>query len=59
MRKRTGLANRYRHGRSTYSRRKKNGVADTYGAWDNGRQTRSERVNGSVLTYDHRKQEWR
>lgn len=55
MRKRTGLANKFRPTRGTYDTRN----ADNYGGWENGRQIRSERVNGRVLTYNHHKGEWR
>lgn len=58
MRKQTGLRNRFRSGRSTYSVKGKSKVGDKYGAWDKGTQTRSEVVNGKTLTYDARKQTW-
>jgi asparagine synthetase A len=45
---------------SLYKTKRKGGArADDYGTWDNGRQTRSERINGRVLTYNHIKGGWR
>ncbi len=35
-RKRTGLRNRFRQGRSTYSVLRKGRTSDTYGTWVNG-----------------------
>ena len=54
MRKRTGLHNRGKRGRSAYALRKKRSAADRYGTWDNGRRTGSEVVAGRSLTYDMR-----
>lgn len=45
---------------SPYKTKRKNSRrADDYGTWDNGRQLRSERINGHTLTYNHHKGEWR
>jgi hypothetical protein len=39
MRKRTGLRNRHRNGRSTYSVKNKRKDADRYGSYDQGKLT--------------------
>lgn len=43
-RKSTGLRNRHRGGRGTYSRNRKNHAADSYGRYENGRLTVPERI---------------
>lgn len=43
-RKRTGLRNKYRSGKSTYSKRNKRAVADQYGRYVNGIQQSPERI---------------
>lgn len=48
-RKRTGLRNRYRSGRGTYSRQRKSESADRYGAWKDGRRQQPERIAGRLL----------
>lgn len=50
-RKQTGLRNRYRSGRSQYNIKGKSSRADRYGAWEQGRQVRSEIVAGHLLSY--------
>lgn len=54
MRKASGLRNKFRTSRGSYQSRN----ADNYGSWNNGIQTRSERINGRVVTYNHKKGEW-
>lgn len=54
MRHSSGLRNKYRTGRGNYNSRN----ADNYGSWTNGIQTRSERINGHVVTYNHSTGEW-
>lgn len=49
-RKRTGLRNRHRTGRSTYSRAGKHDRRDTYGTWSSGRQDRPEVIAGRTLS---------
>jgi hypothetical protein len=51
MRKRTGLRNRYRNGRSVYSAKNKRRDADSYGSWTQGRRSTSEVIAGKSLTY--------
>jgi hypothetical protein len=46
MRKRTGLHNRGRKGKSTYSAKRKRLTADRYGSWAGGRQTGGEVIAG-------------
>jgi len=41
---RTGLRNRHRTGRSTYSRENKAAVADRYGEFENGRRKTADRI---------------
>lgn len=41
---RSGLRNRRRSGRGTYSRQKKGRVADSYGTWKNGERQSSESI---------------
>lgn len=43
-RKSSGLRNRYRTGKGTYHKLRKNRVADYYGTWVNGRCTEAERI---------------
>jgi hypothetical protein len=50
MRHRTGLHNKWRSGRSTYSIKKKARIADKYGAL-NGRKI-SDIIGGHVITYE-------
>lgn len=45
-RKRTGLSNRFRSGRSKYSAEAKSKSGDRYGAWVNGKQTTPDIVTG-------------
>lgn len=49
MRHRTGLRNRSRTGRSTYSKRRKSVAADFYGQWERGRVVRPEVIAGHAL----------
>lgn len=44
---------------SRYAQKRLRNGADSYGSWNNGVQTRAEKVNGHTLTYDHVKSEWR
>lgn len=55
-RKQTGLRNRYRSGRSTYSICHKSRTADKYGVYDKGRQLRADVLAGTALKLH---QEWR
>jgi hypothetical protein len=48
-RKQTGLRNRYRTGRSTYSIEHKSRGADRYGVYDKGRQSRADVIAGNTL----------
>jgi len=48
-RRQTGLRNRYRTGRSTYSIERKSRGADRYGSYLNGRQTKSDVIAGETL----------
>jgi hypothetical protein len=50
-RKRTGISNRRRHGRSTYSTQHKAAKADRYGSWTGGRQERSDTIGGHACTW--------
>lgn len=50
-RKRTGLRNRHRDGRSTYSVKGKAAHRDSYATFANGRQTRPDIIAGHVLSY--------
>jgi hypothetical protein len=59
MRKASGLRNKFRTGRSTYSIKAKNRKADKYGEWKAGIQVRSENIAGRVLSYDAGQGEWK
>lgn len=60
MRHSSGLRNKYRTGQSSnYNGRNAARTADNYGSWTNGIQTRSERINGTVVVYNHHTGEWR
>jgi hypothetical protein len=48
-RKRTGLRNKYRSGRGTYSRDRKAETADRYGTWDSGKRKQPERIAGKLI----------
>lgn len=48
-RKRTGLRNRHRSGRSTYSAQNKCRQADMYGEYQNGRQLKNDVIASHVL----------
>lgn len=50
-RKRTGLRNRFRSGRSTYSKMYKKTYRDTYGHFENGRKLRTEVIAGRALPF--------
>lgn len=52
MRHRTGLRNRFRSGRSSYSVKDKRRRADTYGSFERGHRTRAEVIAGTTLTYE-------
>lgn len=41
---RTGLRNRYRGGRGSYSRNRKSVVTDYYGVWRDGRQMTPDKI---------------
>ena len=56
-RKRTGLRNRFRTGRSTYSAKAKTVTADRYGQWNLGRQERPDVIGGHQLAYRTRPEE--
>jgi hypothetical protein len=52
MRKRTGLRNRYRSGRGSYSRNRKTLAADRYGTWDKGaRKSGAETIGGHPVDW--------
>lgn len=53
-RKRTGLRNRDRGGRSTYSTKNKGALADRYGQWTLGRQDRPDVIAGHQVSYRNR-----
>jgi len=55
VRKQTGLRNRFRNGRGTYSRRAKGKIADSYGSYVNGRATRGENIAGKSIATTIRK----
>jgi hypothetical protein len=46
MRKESGLRNRFRDGRHSYSRKGKAARRDTYGAYNNGVNTLGENIAG-------------
>jgi hypothetical protein len=46
MPKRTGLRNRFRTGRGSYSRRRKAAAADRYGKYDRGAQKTADVIAG-------------
>jgi hypothetical protein len=48
-RRHTGLRNRFRTGRSTYSVERKSRTADRYGQYSNGKQIRADVIAGSIL----------
>lgn len=50
-RKRTGLRNRFRTGRSKYSTEHKAFTADRYGEYDQGKSKRPEKVAGRTIEY--------
>lgn len=50
-RKHTGLRNRYRTGRSTYSVLNKGRRADRYGAFEQGRQRSPDIIAGHSVSY--------
>lgn len=50
-RKQTGLRNRHRDGRSTYSRKGKGDRRDSYGSYTAGRQDRAEVIAGRTLSF--------
>lgn len=50
-RKRTGLRNKFRRGRSTYSASGKSRSADTYGQYERGKQTTQDIIGGHVLVW--------
>lgn len=47
----TGLRNRHRSGRSTYSIKRKASVKDRYGKFNQGRQETPDVIAGHVLNY--------
>jgi hypothetical protein len=49
MRKRTGLRNKFRTGRSSYSISGKAKTADRYGSYNGGQAIRSESIAGKVF----------
>ena len=48
-RKRTGLRNKFRSGRGTYSREGKADSADRYGTWKDGQRKQPERIAGRLV----------
>lgn len=52
MRHRTGLRNRFRNGKGTYSKKDKRKDADSYGTFVQGKRTRAETIAGRSLAYD-------
>ena len=50
MRKRTGLRNRFRNGRSPYSVKNKGLSSDSYGSYSSGTLTRAESVAGRTIS---------
>lgn len=50
MRKRTGLRNRYRSSRSTYSKKNKHLTADRYGTYQQGRLQSAESLAGRSVS---------
>lgn len=51
-RKRTGLRNKFRTGKSTYSIRKKSTEADRYGSWSQGKRVAgAEVIAGRSMNY--------
>lgn len=48
-RKRTGLRNRWRNGRGSYSKRKKGAEADRYGSWTTGKLSGGEVIAGHSI----------
>lgn len=53
-RKRTGLRNRNRGGRSTYALQHKSTGSDRYGQWDSGRQRTQDSIAGHLVWTDGR-----
>lgn len=52
MRHRTGLRNRFRSGRSAYSKRNKGRYGDRYGTWDRGKRVGgTEVIAGRAMDY--------
>lgn len=51
MRKCTGLHNRNRTGRSTYSKKHKGLVADKYGKWESGKRKSAEVIASRTMNY--------
>lgn len=51
MRKRTGLHNRDRDGRGTYSIQQKSKDADRYGQWNKGERHGPETLNGHTVDW--------
>lgn len=51
MSKSSGLRNRRRDGRSPYSIKGKHFNRDTYGQWENGRQTRDDLIAGRYINH--------
>jgi hypothetical protein len=51
MSKSSGLANKLRTGRGTYSRQKKGREADRYGTWNQGVQQTADVICGRTLVY--------
>lgn len=45
--------------RQSYGEKRRINGGDSYGTWKDGVQLNSERINGRVLTYNHRKGEWK
>ncbi len=50
-RRHTGLRNRFRNGRSSYSVKGKGRRADRYGAWEQGRQRTPDIIAGHSISY--------
>jgi len=49
MRKRTGIRNRYRTGRGSYSLKRKSESRDRYGKFTNGRRDTADVIAGRTL----------
>lgn len=52
MRRRTGLRNRFRDGKGTYSEQGKRRTADRYGGFEQGRQKSVEVINGRQVWHE-------